>query len=104
MAKAPSWRTAKGSSTERGYGYAWQQARLRFLQAHPLCGMCTDDGRVTVANVVDHIEPHRGDQKLFWDETNLQALCASHHNSDKQMLEKSGRQRAKFDGSGRVVW
>ena len=104
MAKAPSWRTAKGSSTERGYGYAWQQARLRFLAANPLCAMCTDDGRVTVATVVNHKVPHRGDQELFWSEENWEALCKRHHDSDAQMAEKSGRVRAKFDGSGRVVW
>ena len=106
MAKAPSWRTAKGSSTERGYGYAWQQARLRFLQAHPLCAMCQamKPPRVTAANVVDHIVPHRGDMEIFWDQSRWQALCASHHNSDKQMLEKSGKKRAAFDENGRVVW
>ena len=106
MSKSPSWRTAKGSSTERGYGYAWQQARLRFLQAHPLCAMCQamKPPRVTAANVVDHILPHKGDKELFWDESNWQALCAGHHNSDKQMLEKSGKKRAAFDENGRVVW
>ena len=102
--KQPSWRTAKGSSTERGYGYAWQKARLRFLQANPLCVYCGQDGRVTAANVVDHIVPHKGDQTLFWDEANWQALCKSHHDSDKQMAEKSGRKRASFDTNGRVVW
>jgi 5-methylcytosine-specific restriction protein A len=25
--------------------------------------------------VVDHIVPHRGDKKLFWDSSNWQALC-----------------------------
>ena len=104
--KQPSWRTAKGSSSERGYGYAWQQARLRFLQANPLCVMCQamKPPRVTAANVVDHVIPHQGDQELFWDEANLQALCKPHHDSDKQMFEKSGRTRASFDTDGRVVW
>ena len=80
--RQPSWRTAKGSSTERGYGYAWQQARLRFLQAHPLCAMCQamKPPRVTAANVVDHIVPHRGDSEKFWDTDNWQPLCAACHN------------------------
>lgn len=30
--------------------------------------------------VVDHIKPHRGDQKLFWDRRNWQPLCEHHHN------------------------
>ena len=29
---------------------------------------------------VDHIIPHRGDQKLFWDKSNWQALCHRHHS------------------------
>ena len=34
--------------------------------------------------VVDHIIPHRGDQKLFWDQNNWQSLCKSCH--DKKTL------------------
>jgi 5-methylcytosine-specific restriction endonuclease McrA len=30
------------------------------------------------ATIVDHIKPHRGDQNLFWDQTNWQALCRRH--------------------------
>lgn len=91
-AKQPSWRTAKGSSTERGYGYAWQKARARFLQAHPLCVMCQamKPPRVTAAEVVDHIIPHKGDQSLFWDANNWQPLCKQCHDRWKQKLEKSG--------------
>lgn len=33
-----------------------------------------------MATVVDHIVPHRGDQKLFWDRSNWQPLCEHHHN------------------------
>ena len=29
---------------------------------------------------VDHIIPHRGDQKLFWDRNNWQALCKPCHD------------------------
>ena len=30
--------------------------------------------------VVDHIVPHRGDQKLFWDKSNWQPLCKACHD------------------------
>lgn len=33
-----------------------------------------------ILTVVDHIVPHRGDQKLFWDRGNWQPLCEHHHN------------------------
>ena len=79
-----SWRTDKQSSTERGYGYRWQQARERFLRAHPLC-QCPDcdEGRkrLTPATVVDHITPHRGDMALFWDEANWQAMSKACHDA-----------------------
>lgn len=81
-----SWRSGKTKS-ERGYGYAWSKARLRFLAEHPLCCYCERDGRITSATVVDHIVPHRGDMRLFWDETNWQPLCAHHHSSEKQREE-----------------
>ncbi len=97
--KQPSWRTATGSSSERGYNYAWQKARKRFLQMHPLCVMCLPD-KVTRAEVVDHITPHKGDQTLFWDEANWQALCKPHHDSDKQRIERGLAQRTETGVDG----
>ena len=68
------------SANGRGYGRAWQRARKRYLEAHPLCAECEREGRYTKATVVDHIKPHRGDSRLFWDTGNWQALCEHHHN------------------------
>ncbi len=85
--QAGSWRTEGMTSTQRGYGYKWQKAREAFLREHPLCVMCAAEGRVTVATVVDHIVPHRGDQSLFWRRSNWQSLCATHHSRDKQHQE-----------------
>lgn len=82
-----SWRDNKQSSTKRGYGYKWQKARELFLKANPLCVYCECNGTITAANVVDHIEPHRGDQTLFWDRSNWQSLCSSCHSSVKQREE-----------------
>src|SRR5260370_39994605 len=41
--------------------------RLRRLQlkAEPLCKFCLVRGIVTVANTVDHVEPHRSDWTAF---------------------------------------
>lgn len=85
-----SWRDGK-SSTQRGYGYKWQQYRLKFLQTNPLCNFCTNQGLVTEATVVDHIQPHEGDMKLFWESANHQALCKKCHDSIKQKIEKNHR-------------
>jgi 5-methylcytosine-specific restriction protein A len=93
--KAPTlgtsgWRTAGMKTAERGYGGRWQTARVRFLQQHPLCVMCSQIARTTAATVVDHKVPHRGDQALFWDEGNWQPLCKPHHDGEKQRQEARG--------------
>ena len=62
-----------------------------FLAAHPLCALCQRDGRVMPAAVVDHITPHRGDQTLFWDESNWQPLCKRCHDA------KTAREDGGFD-------
>lgn len=68
------------SSAGRGYGSRWRKARHQFLQKHPLCAECQKEGRYVKATVVDHIIPHRGDTKLFWDRSNWQPLCKHHHD------------------------
>lgn len=79
-------RNQRETSTKRGYDSRWRKARNRFLKVNPLCVKCKDQGKLIKATVVDHIIPHRGDQKLFWDESNWQALCKSCHDT-KTMTE-----------------
>lgn len=74
------------SASARGYGRQWQKASKAFLASHPLCEECVKHGRYTKATVVDHIVPHRGDPKLFWDRNNWQALCKKCND------EKTGRE------------
>lgn len=76
----------RGSSTQRGYGYAWQQFRLRYLRAHPLCVMRC--GRP--ATDVDHKLPRA--QGGSDDEGNLQALCSRCHKA------KTARERLHARG------
>lgn len=71
----------RGSSTQQGYGSRWRRYRLAFLTANPLCIHCLADGVTTPATVVDHIKPHRGDARLFWDPDNHQPLCKRHHDA-----------------------
>ena len=63
----------------------WREVRVAYLRRHPLCVQCQKEGRLTAATVVDHIIPHRGDQYLFWDQDNWQALCKDCHD------KKTGR-------------
>jgi 5-methylcytosine-specific restriction enzyme A len=89
----------RGSSHRRGYTEAWRKARAVYLGAHPLCVFCERDGLLTVATVVDHIEPHDGDYEKFWSQDNWQALCSQHHNSAKQ---RQDRQRARGRAPSKV--
>lgn len=71
------------SARERGYDTKWDKARAAYLAKHPTCAKCG-----APATVVDHIVPHRGDMKVFWDRTRWQPLCVSCHSSTKQREER----------------
>jgi len=58
----------------------WIRASKSFLRDNPLCVDCLELGVVEVATDTDHIEPHKGDQRKFWDRTNWQALCHRCHS------------------------
>ena len=77
------------SAANRGYDSQWQKARKRYLLAHPLCIRCMEQGRYVKATVIDHIEPHRGDPILFWDEENWQALCKHCHDRKTRMEDQT---------------
>jgi 5-methylcytosine-specific restriction protein A len=38
--------------------------------------------------VVDHIIPHKGDERLFWDPANLQAVSKEYHDGEKRSQEQ----------------
>jgi len=72
----------RGTSTQRGYNYRWQRASKLYLAEHPLCEICLKKNPpiTKAATLVDHIEPHRGDYDLFWDERNWQSSCKDCHD------------------------
>lgn len=71
------------SARERGYDARWDKARAGYLAKHTRCVKCGEP-----ANVVDHIVPHRGDNRLFWSSANWQPLCTACHSSIKQREER----------------
>lgn len=77
----------RGSARERGYTSQWDGAALDFRREHPLCLGCQAVGRITAAAVVDHVEPHKGDPKKFWNRAMWQSACRWHHDVVKQQLE-----------------
>ena len=76
----PGNRTAFLYERGRWFDARWHKAHSRFLKQHPLCAFCQAEGKIVLATVVDHIIPHRGDQRLFWDQTNWEALCKECHD------------------------
>ena len=79
---------------------AWRKLRIAVLEAEPLCEYCLWFGRTSEATLVDHIEPHRGDEVLFWDRDNLASSCAPCHSSFKQRLENGSTNTLAFDEGG----
>jgi len=69
----------------------WQQLRKEMLSKQKWCQCPHHKGKFVPGEVVDHIIPHKGDTKLFFDRNNLQVLSASCHNGPKQSSEKGGR-------------
>lgn len=75
------------------YGTArWQALRWSVLVAAEFrCAMCSVQEAKTSQLVADHIRAHRGDAGLFWDESNLQCLCKTCHDGEKQRQEAARR-------------
>lgn len=101
------------SAEAQAYRYLYNSAawkgpsgrRLTQLAKEPLCRMCKAAGRITAATVADHIIPHRGDERLFY-EGELQSLCDAApwrcHSSRKQKIEALGYEPGS-DNKGRPV-
>ena len=68
----------------------WQRMRRSQLTRHPFCQCPRHRNKKAKATVADHIKPHRGDARLFWDTRNLQSMAKQCHDSAKQTYEKSG--------------
>ncbi len=56
---------------------SWDRLRLKHLLQQPYCIICNTTARLEV----DHILPHNGNPKLFFNEANLQTLCKQCHSS-----------------------
>lgn len=50
------WAGRQGSAASRGYDADWRRIRLQVLEAEPLCRSCAEQGRVTQAVEVHHLE------------------------------------------------
>jgi len=76
----PRAEPGRPSAAARLYDRDWQKARADHLRKNPLCVYCERQGVTKAAKVCDHIIPHRGDERLFWDRKNWQSLCKRCHD------------------------
>jgi 5-methylcytosine-specific restriction endonuclease McrA len=72
----------------------WKRLRLTIFTRDRFTCQMAGCGRIesnTSLLVADHIRAHRGDDRLFWDEANLQTLCKPCHDGAKQREERRDR-------------
>ena len=91
-----SWKVSRvdrsGSTTQRGYGWRWQQTRqLVLIRDKGLCQIHLQRGEVAIATDVDHIQ--RKESGGSDDLDNLQALCKECH---KHKTATEGRGYKKY--------
>lgn len=71
----------RGTAASRGYDSRWQRYSKQYRLNNPLCVMCEKEGRLTLADCVDHITPVNGpNDPLFYEVSNHQSLCNKCHN------------------------
>lgn len=69
------------------------------LRKHPICQHCNRNS----STVADHIVPHKGNERLFFDFTNLQGLCKSCHDQKTSGVERTGKDdRPALDANGKI--
>jgi 5-methylcytosine-specific restriction protein A len=67
----------------------WKALRRLQLQREPLCAYCLKQGKHIPATIADHVVPHNGDGRRFF-EGKLQSLCKRCHDGAKKSEEKLG--------------
>ena len=80
----------------------WKAVRGIRLRLNPLCLMCEKEGRITLAQMVDHIRPIKQGGAVY-DLDNLQSLCFRHHNI-KTASERKKQLYTLVDNSVDILW
>jgi 5-methylcytosine-specific restriction protein A len=73
-------------------GKRWRTLRAAILRRDPVCVACNRNP----ANECDHITPHKGDARLFWNPANLQGLCKPCHSRKTATEDSSFAPRTSF--------
>jgi 5-methylcytosine-specific restriction enzyme A len=79
------------------YDHNWEKYRLKFLAVNPECYACGKR-----AEVVDHLIPHQGCEKLFQKTDNHLPLCTPCHNLATNLFDK--KYRAGNPVTDKIKW
>jgi len=91
---AQAWDAPRGTTTERGYGHKWQQARKRILREEPVCRVCN----VRLSTEVDHVVPkYLGGTAT---RSNLRGICRRCHRM--KSLKEATEARTQGGGGSEV--
>jgi len=66
----------------------WRRIRLAQLSEEPFCRRCKSRDRIVLAEVVNHVEPHRGNWERFVGGP-FESLCKRCHDGEVQAEERS---------------
>lgn len=72
----------------------WKRLRLRHLAMHPTCDACSEAGRLTIANTVDHRTPISTGGEPFPSHDGLASLCPSCHSRKTARGPEAGAVRS----------
>lgn len=86
--------TDRPNARQRGYTKEWEKERAAFLKLNRRCRCGAE------ATVVDHIIPHKGDDRLFWDRSNWRAMCAPCHNRKTATMDGGFGRKKRNPGAG----
>ncbi len=75
--------TRRPNAAARGYcSGEWRRFRAVQLSVNPLCRVCLEAGRTSLADCVDHVRPVSGrHDPRFLDFNEVQSLCSSCHSA-----------------------
>lgn len=75
----------------------WLRLRRNKLTTHPLCQRCADEGRITPATEVHHVNPveeavsYNERERRMYDPNNLRSLCHHCHVLTHTEIGRSGK-------------
>ena len=91
---------ARERSADLYHTYRWTKESRAFKESHPLCAECRRHGRISPAEVTDHIIPYPICD--YWDQSNWQPLCRKCNDEkgqrDKRLIEAWRRKHLQGGG------